>query len=339
MSILITGGTGFIGSHTVVELIQAGETPIIVDNLCNSKEIVLDRIETITGKRPAFYKADLCDAEALDKVFSENPDIESVIHFAGLKAVGESVSIPATYYYNNLVSTLNLCEAMKKHDVKIIVFSSSATVYGDPAEIPIKETTPLGKTTNPYGETKQMIERILADIQYANKDWSVSILRYFNPVGAHKSGLMGEDPKGIPNNLFPYVTQVATGRRPYLSIFGNDYDTPDGTGVRDYIHVVDLAQAHLCALRRARTVNGVEHYNIGTGHGYSVLDIVKSFEAATGRAVPYKIVDRRPGDIATCYADATKAKEILGWEAKHDMVDMCRDADRWQTMNPSGYDA
>ena len=339
MSILITGGTGFIGSHTVVELIEAGETPIIVDNLCNSKEIVLDRIETITGKRPAFYKADLCDAEALDKVFSENPDIESVIHFAGLKAVGESVAIPATYYYNNLVSTLNLCEAMKKHEVKIIVFSSSATVYGDPAEIPIKETTPLGKTTNPYGETKQMIERILSDIQYANKDWSVSILRYFNPVGAHKSGLMGEDPKGIPNNLFPYVTQVATGRRPYLSVFGNDYDTPDGTGVRDYIHVVDLARAHLCALNRARTVSGVEHYNVGTGHGYSVLNIVKSFEAATGKAVPYKIVDRRPGDIATCYADATKAKEILGWEAKYDMVDMCRDADNWQTKNPNGYDA
>ncbi|MBQ7909301.1 MAG: UDP-glucose 4-epimerase GalE [Clostridia bacterium] len=339
MSILITGGTGFIGSHTVVELIEAGETPIIVDNLCNSKEIVLDRIETITGKRPEFYKADLCDAEALDKVFAENPDIESVIHFAGLKAVGESVAIPATYYYNNLVSTLNLCEAMKKHGVKIIVFSSSATVYGDPAEIPIKETTPLGKTTNPYGETKQMIERILSDIQYANKDWSVSILRYFNPVGAHKSGLMGEDPKGIPNNLFPYVTQVATGRRPYLSVFGNDYDTPDGTGVRDYIHVVDLARAHLCALNRARSVHGVEHYNIGTGRGYSVLDIVKSFEAATGKAVPYKIVDRRPGDIATCYADAAKAREILGWEAQYDMVDMCRDADNWQTKNPNGYDA
>lgn len=339
MSILITGGTGFIGSHTVVELIEAGETPIIVDNLCNSKEIVLDRIETITGKRPKFYKADLCDAEALDKVFTENPDIESVIHFAGLKAVGESVAIPAAYYYNNLVSTLNLCEAMKKHDVKIIVFSSSATVYGDPAEIPIKETTPLGKTTNPYGETKQMIERILSDIQYANRDWSVSILRYFNPVGAHKSGLMGEDPKGIPNNLFPYVTQVATGRRPYLNIFGDDYDTPDGTGVRDYIHVVDLARAHLCALNRARAVSGVEYYNVGTGHGYSVLDIVKSFEAATGKAVPYKIVDRRPGDIATCYADAAKAKEILGWEAQYDMVDMCRDADRWQSMNPNGYDA
>ena len=338
MSILITGGTGFIGSHTVVELIEAGETPIIVDNLCNSKEIVLDRIETITGKRPKFYKADLCDAEALDKVFAENPDIESVIHFAGLKAVGESVAIPAAYYYNNLVSTLNLCEAMKKHEVKIIVFSSSATVYGDPAEIPIKETTPLGKTTNPYGETKQMIERILSDIRYANKDWSVSILRYFNPVGAHKSGLMGEDPKGIPNNLFPYVTQVATGRRPFLNVFGNDYDTPDGTGVRDYIHVVDLAKAHLCALQRARTVTEVEYFNIGTGHGYSVLNIVNSFESATGRAVPYKIVDRRPGDIATCYADATKAKEILGWEAQYELADMCRDADRWQTMNPNGYE-
>ena len=337
MSILITGGTGFIGSHTVVELIQAGETPIIVDNLCNSKEIVLDRIQTITGVRPKFYKADLCDAEALDKVFTENPDIESVIHFAGLKAVGESVAIPLRYYFNNLVSTLNLCESMKKFGVGTIVFSSSATVYGDPAEIPIKETTPLGKTTNPYGETKQMIERILSDIQYANKDWSVSILRYFNPVGAHKSGLMGEDPKGIPNNLFPYVTQVATGRRPYLNIFGDDYDTPDGTGVRDYIHVVDLARAHLCALNRARSVHGVEHYNIGTGHGYSVLDIVHAFEEATGKRVSYKIVERRAGDIATCYADATKAKEILGWQAEYTMVDMCRDADRWQSMNPNGY--
>ena len=337
MSILITGGTGFIGSHTVVELIEAGETPIIVDNLCNSKEIVLDRIETITGKRPKFYKVDLCDAEALDGVFAENPDIESVIHFAGLKAVGESVAIPLRYYFNNLVSTLNLCESMKKFGVKVIVFSSSATVYGDPAEIPIRETTPLGKTTNPYGETKQMIERILSDIQYANKDWSVSILRYFNPVGAHKSGLMGEDPKGIPNNLFPYVTQVATGRREFLSVFGNDYDTPDGTGVRDYIHVVDLARAHLCALNRARQVTGVEPYNIGTGHGYSVLDIVRSFETATGKKVPYKIVERRPGDIATCYADATKAKEILGWEAQYDMTDMCRDADNWQTKNPNGY--
>lgn len=338
MSILITGGTGFIGSHTVVELIEAGETPIIVDNLSNSKEIVLDRIAAITGVRPKFYKVDLCDAPALDGVFAENPDIESIIHFAGLKAVGESVSVPLAYYYNNLVSTLNLCEAMKKYGVKIIVFSSSATVYGDPAEIPIKETTPLGTTTNPYGETKKMIERILTDAQKAIPDWSVSLLRYFNPVGAHKSGLMGEDPKGIPNNLFPYVTQVATGRREFLNVFGNDYDTPDGTGVRDYIHVVDLAQAHLSALKRARLVQGVEPYNIGTGHGYSVLDIVHTFEASTGRKVPYRIVDRRPGDIATCYADPSLAKDVLGWEAVYGLEDMCRDADRWQTMNPNGYE-
>ena len=338
MSILITGGTGFIGSHTVVELIQAGETPIIVDNLCNSKEIVLDRIETITGKRPKFYKADLCDAEALDKVFSENPNIESVIHFAGLKAVGESVSIPATYYYNNLVSTLNLCEAMKKHGVKIIVFSSSATVYGDPAEIPIKETTPLGKTTNPYGETKQMIERILADIQYANKDWSVSILRYFNPVGAHKSGLMGEDPKGIPNNLFPYVTQVATGRRPYLSVFGNDYDTPDGTGVRDYIHVVDLALGHIAAIEHCNEA-GVHIYNLGTGHGYSVLDMIHAFEKACGKELPYKICERRPGDVAACYACPDKAKKELHWEAKFGIEEMCASQWKWQSGNPRGYEA
>jgi UDP-glucose 4-epimerase len=309
-----------------------------VDNLSNSKEIVLDRIAAITGVRPKFYKVDLCDAPALDGVFAENPDIESVIHFAGLKAVGESVSVPLAYYYNNLVSTLNLCEAMKKYGVKIIVFSSSATVYGDPAEIPIKETTPLGTTTNPYGETKKMIERILTDAQKAIPDWSVSLLRYFNPVGAHKSGLMGEDPKGIPNNLFPYVTQVATGRREFLNVFGNDYDTPDGTGVRDYIHVVDLAQAHLSALKRARLVQGVEPYNIGTGHGYSVLDIVHTFEASTGRKVPYRIVDRRPGDIATCYADPSLAKDVLGWEAVYGLEDMCRDADRWQTMNPNGYE-
>lgn len=338
MSILITGGTGFIGSHTVVELILAGETPIIADNLCNSKEIVLDRVETITGKRPKFYKTDLCDAAALDRVFEENPDVESVIHFAGLKAVGESVSLPLSYYYNNLVSTLNLCEAMQRHGVGVLVFSSSATVYGDPVEIPIRETAPLGQTTNPYGETKKMIERILTDTQRANPDWSISLLRYFNPVGAHQSGLMGEDPKGTPNNLFPYVTQVAMGRRPYLNIFGNDYDTPDGTGVRDYIHVVDLARAHLCALRRARTVQGVEVYNIGTGHGYSVLDIVHAFEEATGKQVPYRITARRPGDVASCYADATKAREILGWEAQYGMTDMCRDADRWQTMNPNGYE-
>ncbi len=337
MSILITGGTGFIGSHTVVELIEAGETPIIVDNLRNSKAVVLDRIETITGKRPAFYKVDLCDKEALDGVFAANPDIESVIHFAGLKAVGESVSVPLTYYFNNLVSTLNLCEIMQKYGVKNLVFSSSATVYGEQKVMPIKETAPLGKTTNPYGETKQMIERILADTHKANPDMSFSILRYFNPVGAHPSGLMGEDPRGIPNNLFPYVTQVAMGRRAFLQVMGDDYDTHDGTGVRDYIHVVDLARAHLKALQRARRVSAVEYYNIGTGHGYSVLDVVHSFVAATGKDVPYRIVDRRPGDLATCYADPTRAKELLGWEAVYNMDDMCIDAARWQSMNPDGY--
>lgn len=338
MSILVTGGTGYIGSHTVVELIESGETPIIVDNLSNSKIIVLDRIEAITGVRPKFYKADLCDAEALDRVFAENPDIESVIHFAGLKAVGESVSVPLRYYYNNLVSTLNLCECMKQHDVKIIVFSSSATVYGDPVEIPIKETTPLGTTTNPYGETKKIIERMLADACKPYSDWSVSILRYFNPIGAHKSGLIGEDPCGIPNNLVPYVTKVAEGQLPVLYVHGNDYPTPDGTGIRDYIHVVDLAQAHLRALDRARQVVGAEYYNIGTGRGYSVLEVVQAYEEATGRKVNYQIGPRRPGDIAECYADATKAYEVLGWKAQCDIFDMCRDADRWQRQNPRGYE-
>lgn len=337
MSILITGGTGYIGSHTVVELIEAGETPIIVDNLCNSKELVLDRMEKITGKRPLFYCADLCDKEALSKVFDENPDIESVIHFAGLKAVGESVAIPLRYYQNNLISTMNLCEVMASHGVKTIVFSSSATVYGEQEEMPIRETAELKTTTNPYGETKQMIERILSDIYNADKEWSVTILRYFNPVGAHPSGHMGEDPAGIPNNLFPYVTQVATGRREFLHVYGDDYDTPDGTGVRDYIHVVDLARAHLKALRRGRQVKMVDYFNIGTGYGYSVLDVVKTFEAASGMKVPYRIDPRRPGDIATCYADPTKAKTVLGWEAAYDLEAMCRDAAHWQSMNPKGY--
>ena len=336
MTVLVCGGMGYIGSHTCVELLERDMDVVIVDNLVNSKTESMKRVAEITGKPPVFYELDLRDEEKLSAVF-EAHNIDCVIHFAGLKAVGESVAVPLRYYFNNLVSTLNLCEAMKKYDVRIIVFSSSATVYGDPAEIPIKETTPLGRTTNPYGETKQMIERILTDAHKATPEWSVSLLRYFNPVGAHKSGLMGEDPKGIPNNLFPYVTQVATGRREFLSVFGNDYDTPDGTGVRDYIHVVDLARAHLCALNRARKVTGVEPYNIGTGHGYSVLDIVRSFEEATGKKVPYKIVDRRPGDIATCYADPAKAKEILGWEAEYGMVEMCRDADNWQTKNPNGY--
>ncbi len=337
MSILITGGAGYIGSHTAVEFIHAGETPIIVDNLSNSKEIVLDRIAEITGTRPKFYKVDLCDRDALDRIFAENPDIESVIHFAGLKAVGESVAIPLRYYHNNLVSTFNLCDCMAAHGVKTLVFSSSATVYGEQETMPIRETAELRPTTNPYGETKKMIERVLTDLYKADPEWSVSILRYFNPIGAHPSGLMGEDPKGIPNNLFPYVTQVATGRRAFLHVMGDDYDTHDGTGVRDYIHVVDLARAHVKALLRARRVTMLEHFNIGTGHGYSVLDVVKTFERATGLAVPYRIDDRRPGDIATCYADPTKARDILGWVAEYGLEDMCRDAARWQQMNPEGY--
>ncbi len=338
MSILITGGTGYIGSHTVVEFIKEGETPIIVDNLCNSKEIVLDRIEEIAGVRPKFYRVDLCDKAALDAVFAENPDIDRVIHFAGLKAVGESTEIPLTYYRNNLVSTLNLCDCMASHGVKTIVFSSSATVYGEQETMPIRESAKLKKTTNPYGETKQMIERILADLHVASPDWSISILRYFNPVGAHPSGQMGEDPCGIPNNLFPYVTQVAMGRRDFLRVYGNDYDTPDGSGVRDYIHVVDLARAHVKALARARQVQDVEYFNIGTGNGYSVLEVVNTFVKTTGLAVPYQIVDRRPGDLAVCYADPTKAREVLGWEAEYDLVDMCRDAANWQKKNPNGYE-
>ncbi len=337
MSILITGGTGYIGSHTVVEFIKAGEVPIIVDNLCNSKRVVLDRIETITGVRPMFYEVDLCDKAALDAIFIENPDIESVIHFAGLKAVGESVSIPLTYYRNNLLSTLNLCECMSTHGVKTIVFSSSATVYGEQETMPIRETAELKVTTNPYGETKKMIERILADLYKSDPEWSISILRYFNPIGAHPSGLMGEDPQGIPNNLFPYVTQVALGRREILNVMGDDYDTHDGTGVRDYIHVVDLARAHVKALMRARRVSLLEHFNIGTGNGYSVLDVVKTFEATTGLKVPYRVTERRPGDLATCYADPTKAYEILGWKAEYGLTDMCKHAANWQTQNPNGY--
>ncbi len=337
MSILITGGTGYIGSHTVVELIAAGETPIIVDNLCNSKEIVLDRIAEISGVRPKFYRVDLCDMAALTAVFVENPDIDSVIHFAGLKAVGESTQIPLTYYRNNLVSTLNLCDCMAAHGVKTLVFSSSATVYGEQETMPINESAELKKTTNPYGETKQMIERILTDLHVSAPDFSFSILRYFNPVGAHPSGRMGEDPSGIPNNLFPYVTQVAMGRREILSVYGDDYDTPDGSGVRDYIHVVDLARAHVKAVARARTVHAVEHFNIGTGNGYSVLEVVNTFERITGLKVPYQIVDRRPGDLAVCYADPAKARDILGWQAEYGLEDMCRHAAYWQTLNPNGY--
>lgn len=339
MSILVTGGTGFIGSHTVVEFLKAGEDVIIVDNFSNSKPVVLDKIEEITGKRPAFVMADLLDYDALDRIFDEHPEIESCIHFAGLKAVGESVAQPIRYYHNNITGTLNLCHVMQSHGVKTIVFSSSATVYGTPECVPIKETAKVGGTTNPYGESKLMIERILKDIQFSDPEFSVCVLRYFNPIGAHKSGLIGEDPQGIPNNLLPYVTQVASGKRECLSVFGNDYNTPDGTGVRDYIHVVDLAKAHLKAIERAEKVTGVEHFNIGTGVGYSVLEIISAYEKATGIKINYKIVDRRPGDIDECYANPTKAYNVLGWKAENNIEDMCRDSYNWQIKNPNGYDA
>ena len=336
MSILVTGGSGYIGSHTVVELLKAGEDPIIVDNLYNSKLCVLDRIEQITGKRPTFYKVDLLDKDALSAVFDRHPEIDSVIHFAGLKAVGESVQLPIKYYHNNLTGTFNLIDCMLAHNVNRIVFSSSATVYGTPKTVPIREDFALS-TTNPYGETKLMIERILKDTCVPNPDFSVSILRYFNPIGAHESGLIGEDPRGIPNNLLPYVAKVAAGKLPCLNVFGNDYPTKDGTGVRDYIHVVDLALAHLKALARTKDVTGIEYFNIGTGNGYSVLEIVKAFEKAYGAPVPYKIADRRAGDIAECYADPTKAYEVLGWKAERDLSAMCLDSARWQKQNPDGY--
>ena len=336
MSILVTGGTGYIGSHTTVELIKSGYDVIIVDNLCNSKLCVLDRIETITGKRPVFIECDLCDADALGKVFDEYKDIDSVIHFAGLKAVGESCSLPVKYYYNNLTSTLNLLDSMARHDVSRIVFSSSATVYGLPKSVPIREDFPLS-TTNPYGETKLMIERILKDTAAANSKLSVCVLRYFNPIGAHESGLIGEDPKGIPNNLLPYISKVAAGKLECLSVFGNDYDTPDGTGVRDYIHVVDLALAHIKAIEYTDKMTGIDYINVGTGNGYSVLQMVEAFGDVWGSPVKYKIAPRRPGDIAECYADPTKAKEVLGWTAQRDLKKMCEDSARWQKMNPDGY--
>mgnify|MGYP003300840085 CR=1 FL=1 len=336
MAILVTGGTGYIGSHTVVELLKRGERVIIVDNLSNSKLCVLDRIEKITGKRPEFIKCDLLDYNTLDSVFSLNPDIDSVIHFAGLKAVGESCSLPLRYYHNNLTGTFNLLECMLKHKVHRIVFSSSATVYGLPKSVPIKEDFPLS-TTNPYGETKLMIERILKDTALANPDLSVCVLRYFNPIGAHESGLIGEDPRGIPNNLLPYIAKVAAGKLECLSVFGNDYDTPDGTGVRDYIHVIDLALAHLNAIDYTAAMKGIDYINVGTGNGYSVLDIVKAFGEVWGTPIKYKIAPRRPGDIAECYADPTKAYVVLGWRAERDLKKMCEDSARWQRMNPDGY--
>lgn len=335
-NILVTGGAGYIGSHTCVELLIAGFNVVVVDNLINSKKESLNRVKKITGKTLAFHEIDLLDQDALNKVLNEI-SIDAVIHFAGLKAVGESVELPLQYYHNNLTGTLNLCRAMKAHHVKKIVFSSSATVYGDPEKVPIKEDFPVSPT-NPYGRSKLMIEQILQDLVFSDEEWNIVLLRYFNPVGAHSSGIIGEDPNGLPNNLFPFITQVAVGKRPELSVFGNDYPTPDGTGVRDYIHVVDLAQAHLKALDRLKLNSGVEIFNVGTGKGYSVLEIVKAFETASGKKVPYKIVDRRPGDIATCYADPTPAKSQLEWDAKFDINDMCADAWRWQRNNPNGYE-
>lgn len=337
MSILVTGGAGFIGSHTCVELLNAGYEVVVVDNLYNASEKALERVEQITGKKVTFYEADILDRDALDAIF-EKEAIDSVIHFAGYKAVGESVRKPIEYYYNNITGTLILCDVMKKHGVKNIVFSSSATVYGDPAFIPITEECPKGKITNPYGQTKGMLEQVLTDIYVSDPEWKVVLLRYFNPIGAHKSGLIGEDPKGIPNNLVPYVAQVAIGKLKCLGVFGNDYDTPDGTGVRDYIHVVDLAKGHVAAIRKVeKTEPGVLIYNLGTGKGYSVLDVVHAFEKACGKEIPYEIKPRRAGDIATCYADPTKAKKELGWVAEYGIEEMCEDSWRWQTMNPNGY--
>ncbi len=337
MAILVTGGAGFIGSHTCVELLEAGYDVVVVDNLYNSSRKSLDRVEQITGKKPVFYEADILDREALSRIF-EKEQIESVIHFAGLKAVGESVSKPIEYYYNNIAGTLVLCDVMRRHNVKNIVFSSSATVYGDPAFIPITEECPKGKITNPYGQTKGMLEQVLEDIHVSDPEWNVILLRYFNPIVAHKSGLIGEDPKGIPNNLVPYVAQVAIGKLETLGVFGDDYDTPDGTGVRDYIHVVDLAKGHVAAIKKLEKKKGVLIYNLGTGKGYSVLDVVHAFEKACGKEIPYTIKPRRPGDIATCYADPAKAKAELGWEAQYGIEEMCADSWKWQSMNPKGYE-
>ncbi len=336
MAILVTGGAGYIGSHTCVELLNAGYEIIVVDNLINSSRKALERVEEITGKKLTFYNVDLLDRPALENVF-EKESIESVIHFAGLKAVGESVSMPLEYYYNNITGTIILCEVMKKYGIKDMVFSSSATVYGKPETVPINEDSPLS-VTNPYGRTKLIIENLLEDLYVSDNSWNIIMLRYFNPIGAHKSGKIGEDPKNIPNNLIPYITQVAIGKLEYLGVFGNDYDTPDGTGVRDYIHVVDLAKGHLNALEKLKERLGLLIYNLGTGKGYSVLDMVKNFEKVSDRPIKYKILPRRPGDIATCYADPTKAKLELGWEAKKDIGEMCEDSWRWQKNNPNGYD-
>ena len=334
--ILVTGGAGYIGSHTCIELINSGYEVVVLDNFLNSNIESLNRVEKITGTTINFYKGDIADSVLLDRIFELN-NIEACIHFAGLKAVGESVQMPIEYYSNNIAGTINLINSLRKHNVKNIIFSSSATVYGNPAEIPISENCPKGLCTNPYGWSKSMLEQIFMDVQKSDPLWNIILLRYFNPIGAHKSGLIGEDPNGVPNNLMPYVTQVASGKLKELGIFGNDYDTPDGTGVRDYIHVVDLAKGHVKALNKIKEKCGLEIYNLGTGNGYSVLDIVNNFEKATGVKIPYSIKPRRPGDIATCYCNPEKAERELGWKAENDIFDMCKDAWNWQKKNPNGY--
>lgn len=336
MKILVTGGAGFIGSHTVIELQQAGHDVVVIDNLYNASEKSLQRVEAITGKAVPFYKVDIRDREGLTKVMTEH-QFDCCIHFAGLKAVGESVAKPLEYYDNNIAGTLVLLDVMRNHGCKNIIFSSSATVYGNPAIIPITEECPKGQCTNPYGQTKSILEQIMMDMQKADPEWNVVLLRYFNPIGAHASGTLGEDPNGIPNNLMPYITQVAIGKRPELGVFGDDYDTHDGTGVRDYIHVVDLAVGHVKALSAVEKKCGLAIYNLGTGCGYSVLDVVHAFEEANGVKIPYSIKPRRAGDIATCYSDPAKAKSELGWEAKYGILEMCRDSWNWQKKNPNGY--
>jgi UDP-glucose 4-epimerase len=332
----VTGGAGYIGSHTCLELLKDGYEVVVVDNLSNSKEESLKRVQALAGKTLTFHEVDLLDKKSLDAVLS-GASVDAVVHFAGLKAVGESVTIPLSYYHNNVTGTLILCEVMGKHNVKNLVFSSSATVYGDPHKVPITEDFPLS-ATNPYGRTKLMIEEILRDLHRADEAWNVVLLRYFNPVGAHPSGRIGEDPNGIPNNLLPYISQVAVGKLPLLSVFGNDYPTPDGTGIRDYIHVVDLAIGHLKALEKLTTSPGVATYNLGTGQGYSVVEMVSAFEKASGKKVPYKIVGRRPGDIASCYADPSLAREELDWSTEKGINEMCADAWKWQSGNPNGYE-
>lgn len=336
MNILLTGGAGYIGSHTIIELDKAGHSVVVVDNLVNSNPESLRRVSKIMGKEIPFYEVDVRNKENLSKVFDENK-VDAVIHFAGLKAVGESVSKPLEYYHNNMTGTFILLDVMRQHSCKNIIFSSSATVYGDPAIIPITEECPKGHCTNPYGQTKSMLEEVLMDVQKADPEWNVVLLRYFNPIGAHQSGTIGENPNGIPNNLMPYITQTAVGIRKELGVFGNDYDTPDGTGVRDYIHVCDLASGHVAALKAIDKKCGLAIYNLGTGHGYSVLDVVKAFEKVNGVKVPYSIKPRRPGDIATCYCNPAKAEAELGWKAQYGIEEMCRDSWNWQKNNPNGY--